>query len=524
MLAGRRHLHRMIRWVHAAEVPNIAALLKGGELLLTTGMGIDKVGAQQQRFIDQLCKREIAALVIELGQHLERIPDAMISQAEVRGLPLIALRREIPFIEVTESIHAAILGRKFAALRHGEEIHRQFTKLLLEGAGIPEILASLAQTIANPVLLEKTGQGVLYHATHRAGDADVLAAWELRRHHDDWAVSGNDPCGEAIAVPVPHAGGGTWGRLIALPLDSPLDEFARVAAERTVALIALTLLRSHQEEILRARESGNFLAEVAAERVDLGDAPQHAEALGFRPHPGALLIPLAIATPAPAHAQAASPDDGAWTLVWQALLREMHSRSIPALVGTGASNRDALVLLAIPAADRRSDLIGLAATAIHSAARRHLHATDQPVIAAGRAVASWRELSAAFREAADTASIARASPARPWHDAAAADIDLLLLTLRENPSLRNFVQQRLQPLIEHDRGHATKLLPTLQALIDHQGRKAEAARALHLERQSLYHRLQRIETLLDGSLGDPATLLGLHLALRARRYLDHTES
>ncbi|MBV9047194.1 MAG: PucR family transcriptional regulator ligand-binding domain-containing protein [Solirubrobacterales bacterium] len=524
VLAGRRHLDRMIRWVHAAEVPNIAALLKGGELLLTTGMGLDKAGAQQRLFIDELYEREIAALVIELGQHLRRIPDTMIGQAEKRGLPLVALHREIPFIEVTESIHAAILGRQFAALRRGEQIHRQFTELLLGGAGIPEILASLAQTIANPVLLEKTGHGVLYHAAHRAGDADVLAAWELRRHHDDPETSGKDPGEEAIAVPVPQAGSATWGRLIALPLDSPLDEYTRVAAERAVALIALTLMRSHQEEILSARERGNFLADVAAERVDLEDAPQRAGTLGFRPRGSALLIPLAIATPAPAHTQAVSADDSAWTPVWQALLREMHSRSIPSLVGTRTSHRDTLVLLAIPAADRRRDLIQVAATAIHHAARRYLHAADPPVIAAGRAVASWRELPAALRESAGTASIARASPPRHWHDATTADIDRLLLTLRENPDLRNFVHQRLQPLIEHDRSHATKLLPTLQALLDHQGRKTEAARTLHLERQSLYHRIQRIEKLLDSSLDDPTTILGLHLALRARRYLERTTS
>ncbi|MBV9338128.1 MAG: helix-turn-helix domain-containing protein [Solirubrobacterales bacterium] len=100
----------------------------------------------------------------------------------------------------------------------------------------------------------------------------------------------------------------------------------------------------------------------------------------------------------------------------------------------------------------------------------------------------------------------------------------MLLKLRENPDLRNFVHQRLEPVVEHDRRRATKLLPTLQVLLDHQGRKAETARALHLERQSLYHRVQRIETLLDSPLDDPDTVLGLHLALRARRHLERIDA
>lgn len=178
------------------------------------------------------------------------------------------------------------------------------------------------------------------------------------------------------------------------------------------------------------------------------------------------------------------------------------------------------MLLATSTANRRRELIEVAATTIHAATRRHVRSTEQAVIAAGRAVPSWRELPAALREAADTASVARACPPRHWHDATTADVDRLLLRLRDNLDLQSFVHQRLQPLTDHDRGCAATLLPTLEALVDHHGRKAETARALHLERQSLYHRIRRIEGLLDGKLDDPDTLLGLHLALRARRLLE----
>ena len=56
------------------------------------------------------------------------------------------------------------------------------------------------------------------------------------------------------------------------------------------------------------------------------------------------------------------------------------------------------------------------------------------------------------------------------------------------------------------------LLETLEAYLAAGGRKAEAARALHLERQSLYLRLHRIEELLGVSLDDEDVVLGLHLA------------
>ncbi|SCE23712.1 helix-turn-helix domain-containing protein, partial [Streptomyces sp. OspMP-M43] len=98
------------------------------------------------------------------------------------------------------------------------------------------------------------------------------------------------------------------------------------------------------------------------------------------------------------------------------------------------------------------------------------------------------------------------------------DIDLLLWRLRDHPDLAAFVDRAIGPLREHDRTSRPPLLPTLQAYLAHAGRKAETARELHLNRQTLYNRLARIGELLGTDLDDPQTVLALSLALRARRH------
>ncbi|MEU1127786.1 helix-turn-helix domain-containing protein, partial [Streptomyces sp. NPDC005899] len=107
---------------------------------------------------------------------------------------------------------------------------------------------------------------------------------------------------------------------------------------------------------------------------------------------------------------------------------------------------------------------------------------------------------------------------RPWFDARRLDIDLLLWRLRDQPDLASFVERAIGPLREHDRSARPPLLPTLEAYVAHAGRKAEAARELHLNRQTLYNRLARIGELLAADLDDPETVLALGLALRARRH------
>jgi purine catabolism regulator len=88
-----------------------------------------------------------------------------------------------------------------------------------------------------------------------------------------------------------------------------------------------------------------------------------------------------------------------------------------------------------------------------------------------------------------------------------------------NRHVLQFVDQRLGALLEHDRLRAAKLLPTLEALCAHHWRKAETARALNLDRRSLYPRLERLQRVLDADLDDRDTRLGLELALRVWRLL-----
>jgi purine catabolism regulator len=111
----------------------------------------------------------------------------------------------------------------------------------------------------------------------------------------------------------------------------------------------------------------------------------------------------------------------------------------------------------------------------------------------------------------------RDGPPRAWHDAAATDVERLLWGLRDHPRLTAFAQQRLRPLLEPETRRTAGLLPTLEALCASHWHKADAARALCIQRQSLYARVARLRLVLDADLDDPETRLGLELAVRAVR-------
>lgn len=510
VLAGAGELGREVRWVHAGEVPNIASLLKGQELLLTTGMGIGRSAADQRRFVSELAASGAAALAIELGTSIDRVPAALIDAAEQHGLCLIAFNREVRFVEITEAVHREIIDQGGELLRRGDALHRRFTALMLRGATVPDVMTELSRFLANPVVLERSGQGVAYHSRHEADDATVLAAWTSFSR-------GLGAAPAAIEEQVPMGDGGSWGRLVVLGIDSPVGERDRIAVERAVGLIALALMRRREEEGLASRERGDFLGSLPETRSSEGEVQARARDLGFSGR-GVALLPIAAMRPP--GAQGGAADGGDWALARRDVQRELEAQGLALLVGVRGEGDDLLLVLGVPNREDRERIADLAAAAIEAATSRHLGNPQAAVVCVGPLADTWLAAGAGIGAAVEALPAAAHGDRRSWHDIALGDINRLLWVLREQPALRRFTDLRLRPLLDRDAGGRSQLLPTLVAFCEHGGRKAETARSLHIERQTLYHRLGRIEEVLGVELSDGGTVLALHLALRANRYLE----
>jgi purine catabolism regulator len=512
VLSGEDRLDQPIRWAHAGEAPNIASLLRGGELLLVIGAGIGSTDREQRRFVRELAAKGVAALAIELGHIFKAVPPALVDEARRLDFPVIALHREVAFIEISEAIHRSIVNPQFAVLQRGEEMHRRFSELMIHGAGIPEALSTLAKTISNPVVLERVGRGVLFHAAHRSSDDAVLTAWEaLHRRLDDSV--------ETFAAPIRRGDDETWGRLTVLGLDSPIDDFDRVAVDRAVGVISLALLRSWQEEVLSARERGNFLIELMDGDVDEQAAATRAAALGLA-GATAWLLPVVSAVGHGAAHLSLLEDEAAWALMWRDVHRELAATGVRMVSGMRRGGAQSLLVLALDDARQRAAIADRLVTAVGVAAARHLGRRDACFLGVGAPQRTWGSVGSELRGTAAATVPGPHIDERTWYDATLPDLRLLLWSLRDHPDVRAFARRRLHPLLEHDRRHRVKLLPTLAAYCANNGRVADAARTLALKRQSMYGRLRRIEMILGVDLSNENDRLGLHLAVRALPFAD----
>lgn len=509
VLSGEAGLDREIRWAHAGDAPNLAERLRGGEFLLTTGIGFGDDPKAQRRFVADLADRDVAALLLELGQIFSEAPGALVQEARERDFTLIVLHREIPFVEATETINQGLLDRRLSDVRQADVLQRRFTALMLEGAGIPEVLGALAQAIENPMILEREGGELLYHAPHFHDSADVLSSWDM-------VSRGLPGAPESIHVDVPGAGVDPRSQLVAIGLGGPLAPVARTAMERAADLLALVTLQSRQEEILIARERGNLLARFLETDLAESEISRQADAMGF-PRRVPYLLPCVLAATGPGRVPRASAA-ALWSSVWRYVKRELDGRRIPVLGGLMPSAHELGMVVGLATARQREERADLLADLFDNALEREIGSKSAGLLFVGDSCGNWTRAIKSLREVAEAARTPRVE-AGHWYDATRPDLERLLWALRDSNEMLSFVLRRIGPLVEHDKDRGSNLVATLETFLESGGNKTETARQLHLERQSLYHRLDRIEGLIGESLDDEDTRLGLHLALRARRLI-----
>lgn len=116
LVSGQESAQAHVRWVHSTELPDPTPWLKGGEVLLTTGLQLDGPKLQRE-LVDRLADHEIAALGFGTGFTHKRLPAALVTAARKRDFPLFEVPYELPFIAITERAFARLLDERYELLQ-----------------------------------------------------------------------------------------------------------------------------------------------------------------------------------------------------------------------------------------------------------------------------------------------------------------------------------------------------------------------------------------------------------------------
>ncbi|WP_284751444.1 PucR family transcriptional regulator [Arthrobacter sp. efr-133-R2A-120] len=470
-------LSRQLRWVHSSEVLDIAPLLRGGELLLSGGQALATASDERRvDYVRQLAARGITALAIETGPELPAIPESMLDAGQEAGLPIIELCKVAPFVGIMQAINSLLVSESVAQLQFGDETSHAMAAELAHGGGLDQLLAVLSsRTDAGARLVSPSGITL--------GSATA-------------AVQPESCTVTTVDVPV-------RGVLAArLELEVPDDgdaNLARVAGERCVDILGLALLQ-------RMPPGLKELAGIELMRaISSGTQSWRLQQLG------------------PASGFAASGPVAAVVVRSSAAgqLRTQLDDILHDAVPQSASYADSAELIALAALPH--------ATAVASRialiqALQALEVPDGSVIAVGPLAQGIGEAPWSLAEARRTLeliprTIQRSGSADANAVVNAEDfaVERLAEASLDEAAREGFVRRQLGAVVEHDEQRRSELMRTLAVWLDTGCNTAQAARELHLERQSMHHRLQRIFELCGGDPRGTGRLVALHLATRLAR-------
>ena len=519
VVAGADRLQVPVRWVHAIELTDVARLLRGGELVLSTGIALPDDERLLAAYITELADVGVAGLAVELGRrYAGSLPAALGAAAKQAGLPLISFEREVAFIEITEAVHARIIDAQLDELRVSERLHEMFTELSVAGASPEEIVRQAAALAGRPVVLADLSHRVLACEPAGSDPGRLLSGFAARSR--SVRLSGRTAYDEAsgwLVTPV-GARGEDWGRVI-LVCSVPPSPTDIVLIERAATTLALgRLLTRHRESLERQAHRTLISGIISQAHADPAEAAIRARALGV-PVDGRQLIAMVLRFRDAVVSGPGGPVSGlggplgvsahARVLdLADAAAAACRAERIPSLVGTLDDDRAGAMLSLGPRVDL-DDVLTRLATRIRDRAGLD---PDLLVIGVGATADSIRDVRRSFLEASQVADVAASRlEAALFHRLPDLHLRGLLHLLRDDPRLQTFVERELGALLAVDPG----LVDALAAYLAAGGNKAEAARASHLARPTFYERLRRIERILGTDLSSAESRTSLHVALLA---------
>jgi purine catabolism regulator len=456
---GSAGLARDVRWLHVSELSDPTAWLEGGELLLTTGLGVGDMSSTQRAYVRRLADHRLAALGFGLGFGFAEIPPAIVEEANRLGFPVLAIPYDTPFIAITKAAFTHLANEQLEDVTRALEVHERLSQTVLDGRGVQALLAILSERLgASVCLVDESGRVV--------GE----------RHHGKRLEFD-----EAVELPV--VAGGETATLQTARESAPLTEFDRLVLHHGQTALAFELSRRRAVSAAELRLAGDLLEDLENDRLDEREISRRVAAFGLDP---ARRYAALLAVPG---------NGGSGDSLRLAVAQELDARS---LVYLSAARRDRASFLV--EADAEEETLALAA---HVAER---HAGTRVGIGRPATGAGLGRSLIEARAALDSGVDGVAS----YRDLGSLE---LLLGLPD-AALEAYVDRVLGPAAEND-----WLVESLTALLDSGCRWSEAADTLGVHRHTLRYRMERLAEQTGKHPDKPDERMELWLAVKAAQAL-----
>jgi len=562
LLVGEDALARPVSWACSLRPsPPAFPKLEGDELALIDMDDLRRLDPNMrlERVVHSLQGAHVAAIAVQGA-----IAKPAIQTARAERIALIHLPQDEPLMQIERAVIRLIVDRAGYIAQRSAELQRELNQTALDGGGLDQIATHIYQFAQQPIVLlrddgntsacvgferlpEKRRQTVLgslpnmmtlrsWVATQSeqnlnntvgilplttptgAGTADTNHNASNGAVHAH-AASREEGRGAAVTYAAEKRNGenGEYSEVVVAPIVAnesvhgyclllrpaartaqPISAVEQIAVTQGAAAAALEWAKQNAVDLAEERMRATFLDELlASEIADEQAWIQRGMSLGYelaRPH---------VAWMVQAH------NVGSWP---RPLLRFAEEQG----VNVPASQRDEGMLIFWPIDNPNSgrELKGVA----NEFVERVRAASPQAEITVGIGrpgvgPSQWFRSQQQARESWRLGKTWKGTSVTYFGD---LGLYQLLTGLGNNAEAARFYRKTLGKLMSHDEEHNAELVDTLEAFFTCHGNLSQTAARLHIHRNTLTYRLERISEITQLDLNDADARFSLQLALKLR--------
>jgi purine catabolism regulator len=478
--AGAAELDRRVTWVHGTELADPTPFLEGGELLLTTGLGLPR-GTDRREYVRRLAEVGAAGLGFGTGLSHDTVPCDLVDAAREMRLPLLEVPRRTPFLAISKAVSKAIAADEYAAVARMNEAQRELTRAAISSAGSASLVRRLAHLVDGWVLLlDPTGSPL-----RAEPDSAQRYAEKLRPEVDRLSAMGGlasaafEVAEHEVFVQVL---GSRMRGFLAVGRAESLGSVERHIVNTAASLLTLAMEQSRMLDSAHSHlRNGLFHLLAAGQTAVVRDSASQL----WGPLPEAPLRVLALGGPESTRQRALDLVAVEAAKLAEPVFFAEVDPYVVVLAGAEGELSGSLVRLV----ERLPGLrVGLSEPVNYSAtAEGHRQSTQaaEAALRGGGSVVRFAELAGSG-----------------------------LLSLLPDDVASAFAESLLAPLREHDAGGRGDLVDSLRMWLRQHGQWDPAAARLGVHRHTLRNRMRRVEELTGRSLDSPGFRAELWLALQ----------
>lgn len=516
VLAGDKGLNNQVKWSHILETNQLDSIIDGGELILTTASELKLDTSEGIIFLNNLIAKDAAGICIELGTHINSISKEVIDLADHHQFPIIVFDHFVKFIDITQDLHSLILHKHHHLLEILNELSMSFSELALLPNGILKILEKLFSYTKGMTLYITNEQNSSYYPPNTKTFKERIHKYimDLEKKSENRFLFSLDNK-KFVFVRV-KGSGITWGYLCLQLKENSLENMIFPVLEQAALAIAQIMLRNRTQEERKQNAEDKLVRDLLYGRnSNFNELKEHIPILeksfSFR-----LILMQKNQKMFQGEKDNVNETNLQRTILLRFILNENGFSSVMSI-----GNNE----IAIIAFFNNNNNIKRISTNPFLQVVDTIKQTQEENIIEGRnyliGISSQKQdlldIIKCYQEAKKSLFLKKSNiKASIFYE----KIGIYRLLLNQSQeTLESYISDFLQPLIDYDKKKGSELVKTLEVYLECLNAKKETSEKLFIVRQTLYHRLNKIEELLGENYLDSHNRIAIESAIKAKHII-----